>query len=191
MAIAVVKYTVVVLQGHQDNVTGVAISPDNKTIATSCEDRVLRTFAPNASCTALQDAVRGPKHTSNPRLKKNLFKTPTGVAFGSGSEEIIVSCSGLLGHASLTLFTQTSGKAGAEEVWELPDCLQKKPSMSGGLVYGLREFSGPGKASKGQSVILMAAGGGSTELRVFSPMAGGKMLCKFDSGQMKVLRYYA
>lgn len=164
------------LQGHQDHVTGCAVSWDSKTVATTCEDRVLRTFA-------LHEAVKGPKHSSNPRVKKNLAKTPTGVAFGADDDELVVSTAGLLGHADLAMYANKTGQQGRwEEAWELADCLDRKQILPGGLSSGCNDAGGPGRA---QPMILMAAGGGSTELRLFSPKAGGRMLFKCDSGQMK------
>jgi hypothetical protein len=164
---------------------------------------------------ALHEAVKGPKHSSNPRVKKNLAKTPTGVAFGADDDELVVSTAGLLGHANLAMYANKTGQQGRwEEAWELADCLDRKQILPGGLSSGCNVGGGPGRA---QPMILMAAGGvtpssplfvflpvmnpfadmlflpspfrsqgGSTELRLFSPKAGGRMLFKCDSGQMKV-----
>mmetsp|Transcript_22675 Transcript_22675/g.62967 ORF Transcript_22675/g.62967 Transcript_22675/m.62967 type:complete len:476 (-) Transcript_22675:80-1507(-) len=167
------------LQGHQDNVTGCAVSFDSKLVATTCEDRVLRTFA-------LDTAVRGPKHTSSPILKINLPKTPMGVSFGSSSDQLIVCTAGLLGHANLAMYTKAGG---AEPVWELADCLSKKMVLAGGLASGYKLVQGPSASAPTSAfpIIAMGAGGGSTELRLFSAhgQCGGRQLERLDSGQMK------
>lgn len=100
---------------------------------------------------ALQDAVSSPKHSSSPKVKIELTKTPTGVAFGNNNEELVVATSGLLGQASLGMYTR---KGGSQPLWELKDCLEKKPALPGGLASGYRESN-----MGGHPLAVMAAGG--------------------------------
>jgi len=160
------------LQGHQGFVTGCAVSPDSKLIATSCDDRFIRIFS-------IEAAIRAPKCSAPPQTRRALPKDPVGVAFGRSGDEVVAATSGLLGHAGLSMY---SGRS-AEPAWEAPDCLDKKQALPGGFAVGYR---GLGEAKAPEPLCVLAAGGGSTEVRVFSPSEGGRMLCKIDSGQMKV-----
>ena len=118
-------------------------------VATSCEDRNLRIFI-------IADAVNGNKHAANPKTKISITKTPTGVAFGNSNEEIVASTSGLLGNANLGMYTK---KGGSEPAWEIEDCLNNKPVLSGGLASGYRSMSVGRETLPGHPVIVAAAGG--------------------------------
>ena len=64
-----------VLQGHKDNITGLAWSKDGNFLATACEDQRIRMFAA---------ADRG-----NPVRVRNFNLVPTGITFGQSSKQLL------------------------------------------------------------------------------------------------------
>lgn len=71
------------LQGHTDRVGGLAFSADGSSIATACDDRVVRLFRlTNAAAKNLTF------------MKHNMTSTPVDVAFGSASNLLAVTTKG-------------------------------------------------------------------------------------------------
>ena len=77
------KFRSVVLQGHTDNVGGLAFSADGSALATACEDRVIRIFKLND--------VRA---RNMGFMKHNMTTTPVDVAFGSAPNLLAVTARG-------------------------------------------------------------------------------------------------
>ena len=73
------------LQGHTDHVGGLAFSADGSSLATACEDRVVRLFK-------LNDVAA--KNLTF--MKHNMTSTPVDVAFGSASNFLAVTSQGTL-----------------------------------------------------------------------------------------------
>ena len=71
------------LQGHTDNVGGLAFSADGSALATACDDRVIRLF----KLTDVRAKNMG-------FMKHNMTTTPVDVAFGSASNLIAVTARG-------------------------------------------------------------------------------------------------
>ena len=71
------------LQGHTDNVGGLAFSADGSALATACEDRVIRIFKLND--------VRAKNMGF---MKHNMTTTPVDVAFGSAPNLLAVTARG-------------------------------------------------------------------------------------------------
>lgn len=71
------------MQGHTDNVGGLAFSADSSALATACEDRVIRVFK-------LGDVTA----KNMGFMKHNMTTTPVDVAFGSASNLLAVTAKG-------------------------------------------------------------------------------------------------
>ena len=71
------------LQGHTDNVGGLAFSADGSALATACEDRVIRLF----KLTDVRAKNMG-------FMKHNMTTTPVDVAFGSAPNLLAVTARG-------------------------------------------------------------------------------------------------
>lgn len=71
------------LQGHTDNVGGLAFSADGSALATACEDRVIRVFR----LTDIRAKNMG-------FMKHNMTTTPVDVAFGSAPNLLAVTARG-------------------------------------------------------------------------------------------------
>ena len=71
------------LQGHTDNVGGLAFSADGSALATACEDRVIRLFK-------LTDVTA----KNMGFMKHNMTTTPVDVAFGSAPNLLAVTARG-------------------------------------------------------------------------------------------------
>ncbi len=71
------------LQGHTDNVGGLAFSADGSALATACEDRVIRVF----KLTDVRAKNMG-------FMKHSMTTTPVDVAFGSASNLLAVTARG-------------------------------------------------------------------------------------------------
>lgn len=71
------------MQGHTDHVGGLAFSADGSSIATACDDRVVRLFKlSNAAAKNLTF------------MKHNMTSNPVDVAFGSASNLLAVTTKG-------------------------------------------------------------------------------------------------
>ena len=71
------------MQGHTDHVGGLAFSADGSTLATACEDRVIRLFK-------LTDVTA--KNITF--MKHNVTSTPVDVTFGPAPDRLAVTSKG-------------------------------------------------------------------------------------------------
>lgn len=99
------------LKGHTDHIGGLAFSADGASIATACEDRVVRLFK-------LTDVAA--KNLAF--MKHNMTSTPVDVAFGSASNLLAVTTKGIVQEANLSMIHLASNKASEQHIlWQVPN----------------------------------------------------------------------
>ncbi|KAL3134052.1 hypothetical protein ABBQ32_008481 [Trebouxia sp. C0010 RCD-2024] len=99
------------LKGHTDHVGGLAFSADGSSIATACDDRVVRLFKlSNAAAKNLTF------------MKHNMTSNPVDVAFGSASNLLAVTTKGIVQEANLSMVHLASNKSSEQHtLWQVPN----------------------------------------------------------------------
>ncbi|CAM6097560.1 unnamed protein product [Calypogeia fissa] len=173
----------VTLKGHGDAVTGVAFTSNGRGLATACADQVVRVFK-------LEDAFsKSFKYVYRFRfLRLNLPRgnTPTGVAFGEGASQLVVSTQDI-GGAGLCMFAAGNGKAAAEAKAQgklpLPEIKWDKEHIHGKnnitTIVGASSSYGSGDGS-----VIVATCSEGTDIKLWKA-EDGKCVGTVDTNQLK------
>lgn len=161
------------LKGHGDSVNGLCFSSDGHSLATACDDGVVRVFK-------LDDASS--KSFKFMRINLPAGGHPTAVAFVDDASSVVVASQNLTG-ASLYLYGEDNPKGGEnrqhfkpEIKWEQHNVHDKKYILT---LFGTKATHG---AADGSTIIASSSEG--TDIKLWHGKSG-KMLGNVDTNQLK------
>ncbi|KAI7742059.1 hypothetical protein M8C21_030065 [Ambrosia artemisiifolia] len=161
------------LKGHGDSVNGLCFSSDGHSLATACDDGVVRVFK-------LDDATS--KSFKFMRINLPAGGHPTAVAFVDDASSVVVASQSLTG-ASLYMYGEDNPKGGdnrqhfkPELKWEQHNVHEKKYILT---LFGTKATHG---AADGSTIIASSSEG--TDIKLWHGKSG-KMLGFVDTNQLK------
>eukprot|EP00850_Spirogloea_muscicola_P013158 SM000088S23699 [mRNA] locus=s88:184722:188091:- [translate_table: standard] len=165
------------LKFHAEVVSGLAFSADGEGLATACADRVVRIFK-------LEDIAA--KNFKLLRLNLPLGLTPTLVAFGHTSEELIVVAHDA-GGAGLFMYALPDKEVAEKAKGQgklLPPAVkwEKRRAHDGKSILTLN--SAPATYGTGNSAITVASCSEATDIKLWA-LSDGKAVGAVDTNQLK------
>ncbi|MFS7932672.1 putative transcription factor WD40-like family [Helianthus anomalus] len=161
------------LKGHGDSVNGLCFSLDGHSLATACDDGVVRVFK-------LDDASS--KSFKFMRINLPAGGHPTAVAFVDDASSVVVASQSLTG-ASLYMYGEDNPKGGEnrqhfkpELKWEQHNAHEKKYILT---LFGTKATHG---AADGSTIVASSSEG--TDIKLWHGKSG-KMLGFVDTNQLK------
>ncbi|KAJ0758968.1 putative transcription factor WD40-like family [Helianthus annuus] len=161
------------LKGHGDSVNGLCFSSDGHSLATACDDGVVRVFK-------LDDASS--KSFKFMRINLPAGGHPTAVAFVDDASSVVVASQSLTG-ASLYMYGEDNPKGGEnrqhfkpELKWEQHNAHEKKYILT---LFGTKATHG---AADGSTIVASSSEG--TDIKLWHGKSG-KMLGFVDTNQLK------
>eukprot|EP00850_Spirogloea_muscicola_P015807 SM000124S25939 [mRNA] locus=s124:249496:259561:+ [translate_table: standard] len=165
------------LKFHAEAVSGLAFSADGEGLATACADRVVRIFK-------LEDIAA--KNFKLLRLNLPLGLTPTLVAFGHTSEELIVVAHDA-GGAGLFMYVLPDKEVAEKAKGQgklLPPAVkwEKRRAHDGKSILTLD--SAPATYGTGNSAVIVASCSEATDIKLWA-LSDGKFVGAVDTNQLK------